>query len=88
MAAAVPQGFELGGRIEVSAVQVKRLFFQVLQGLCHIHAYSVAHRDLKADNLLLDCSGQVKIADFGVARRVEPVKGLRLCVRVHALCYR
>lgn len=44
------------------------LFFQLLQGLDHIHCKRVVHRDLKPDNLLLDPSADtLKITDFGSA---------------------
>src|SRR6185437_2007155 len=34
----------------------------------------VVHRDLKPDNLLLDASGALKVADFGIARVAEGTK--------------
>lgn len=40
----------------------------VCKGLKHAHDRGFIHRDLKLGNLLLDSSGQVKIADFGIAR--------------------
>ena len=41
---------------------------QALAGLAHLHAHSVAHRDVKPANLLVSAAGEVKIADFGIAK--------------------
>jgi serine/threonine protein kinase len=41
---------------------------EVAAGLAHAHGRGVVHRDLKPANLLRSQTGQVKIADFGIAR--------------------
>ena len=40
----------------------------VLAGLAHAEHRGIAHRDLKPENVLLTRRGNVKIADFGIAR--------------------
>lgn len=52
----------------LSPAVVKELMRQLLKGLAYCHARSFAHRDLKPQNLLVSDSGELKIADFGLAR--------------------
>jgi len=51
-----------------SAAHAKCYMKQLLRGLHYCHARGVLHRDLKASNLLIDNRGQLKLADFGLAR--------------------
>ncbi|VDM79114.1 unnamed protein product, partial [Strongylus vulgaris] len=42
--------------------------FQLLRGLAYCHQRRVLHRDLKPQNLLITSKGELKLADFGLAR--------------------
>ncbi len=49
---------------------VLRIGARLGTALAHAHAHGVVHRDLKPSNVLVDLSGgQLKLADFGIARQ-------------------
>ncbi|KAJ2800412.1 hypothetical protein H4R20_004074 [Coemansia guatemalensis] len=51
-----------------SQAEIKSIMEQLFCGLKYCHANHVVHRDLKLPNMLLTASGELKIADFGLAR--------------------
>ena len=52
----------------LSASNVKLFMFQLLRGLAFCHARRILHRDVKPQNLLISEAGELKLADFGLAR--------------------
>ena len=48
--------------------EVKTLMLQIISATTYLHANWILHRDLKTSNLLMNNRGELKIADFGMAR--------------------
>ncbi|EHY55331.1 mitogen-activated protein kinase kinase kinase [Exophiala dermatitidis] len=54
---------------------VRSLTRQTLEGLAYLHHEGILHRDLKADNILLDLDGTCKISDFGISKKSDNIYG-------------
>ena len=52
----------------IPVADVIRMLSQMCAGVQAIHDSGIVHRDLKPENILLSKDGNVKIADFGIAR--------------------
>ena len=56
---------------------VKSYLYQITSAIRYCHSKRILHRDLKPQNLLIDKSGVIKLADFGLARAFGvPIKTL------------
>ncbi|KAF5768095.1 putative mitogen-activated protein kinase kinase kinase STE-STE11 family [Helianthus annuus] len=44
---------------------------QVLSGLAYLHGRNTVHRDIKGANILVDPNGEIKLADFGMAKHIK-----------------
>jgi serine/threonine protein kinase len=54
---------------------VRRIAWEVLAALEHVHAHSVLHRDISPDNVLLSVDGDVKLSDLGLAKLLQNGRG-------------
>lgn len=73
-----------------SISEIKTLMKQLLSAISEMHKRWMIHRDLKTSNLLLSNKGEIKVADFGLARRLgdPPMVGSHLTPLVVTLWYR
>jgi serine/threonine protein kinase len=45
---------------------------ELLLGFQHLHDNDIVFRDLKPENILVDMEGHLRIADFGLAKKIGP----------------
>lgn len=58
-------------QVVLSVPQIKFYLRNILLGLHHVHKRKILHRDIKGPNVLISNTGEVKLADFGLARFVN-----------------
>ncbi len=74
MAMRLISGGSLSQRIKrgrLAPAECARILKDVAEALDYAHGAGVIHRDVKPQNVLLDDSGRVYLADFGIAKMVE-----------------
>lgn len=72
-----------------SLPNIKCIVKQLLEGIHKLHTHRIIHRDMKSSNILITKDGELKIADFGLARPYSlDTKNRKYTNRVVTLWYR
>ena len=50
---------------QMEECEARKIFAQLISALSYLHQKSIAHRDIKLENVMLDHRGNVKLIDFG-----------------------
>ncbi len=54
----------------MNEVEARKIFSQLMSALNYLHTKSIAHRDIKLENVMLDHWGNVKLIDFGFSTQI------------------
>ncbi|KTG31080.1 hypothetical protein cypCar_00013121 [Cyprinus carpio] len=76
------------GLVSFSQEHVQSFMRQLMEGLDYCHKKNFLHRDIKCSNILLNNSGQIKLADFGLARLYNSEESRPYTNKVITLWYR
>uniref|UniRef100_A0A8C1TKF9 Serine/threonine-protein kinase PLK n=1 Tax=Cyprinus carpio TaxID=7962 RepID=A0A8C1TKF9_CYPCA len=67
----------LKARKVLTEPEVRYYLRQIVSGLKYLHEQEILHRDLKLGNLFINESMELKVGDFGLAAKLEPVENRR-----------
>uniref|UniRef100_A0A673KJE5 Serine/threonine-protein kinase PLK n=1 Tax=Sinocyclocheilus rhinocerous TaxID=307959 RepID=A0A673KJE5_9TELE len=67
----------LKARKVLTESEVRYYLRQIVSGLKYLHEQEILHRDLKLGNFFINESMELKVGDFGLAAKLEPVENRR-----------
>ena len=68
-----------GGSHQLSWRLILQIMEDAAEAMTFLHSVDIIHRDLKAENLLLDEDFRCKLADFGLARTIDKGGTMTIC---------
>jgi serine/threonine protein kinase len=83
--------YDLRHRLRIRTLSgdlLRSLAFQLLCAVNYLHAHLIVHRDVTAANVLVFRTGWVRLADFGISRRLLPSRTRPLTCEVVTAAYR
>lgn len=81
-------GIRISGHNTFSLGEIKYIFYEILSGMAYLHKCNIIHRDIKTSNILINNKGEIKIGDYGLARRDSKAKDKKYTFKVVTICYR
>lgn len=72
---------------QITPALAKSYMLQLIEGVAYMHSKQIIHRDLKGANLLISNAGHLKVADWGLARRLYEMQD-KYTTKVITLWYR
>ncbi|MFO7635865.1 MAG: Stk1 family PASTA domain-containing Ser/Thr kinase [Clostridia bacterium] len=61
----------IAGKKKVSWEEGVMIAGQISSALSHAHKNNIIHRDIKPQNIIIDGNGDIKVADFGIAKAIS-----------------
>lgn len=58
-------------KVKYSLPEIKCIIRQLIEGIAYLHRNKILHRDIKSANILVNDEGEVKLADFGLGRKIR-----------------
>jgi serine/threonine-protein kinase len=76
------EGFDIDDAFNFSSIGLEdenlpdKMFEQAISAFCYLENKKILHRDIRASNLLVDKSSNLKLIDFGFGKMLEPSKDI------------